>query len=131
MVSGWGELESAPADWALRLCADRQGPGVVLIDERTAGKAEVIAAGYRAGACAILVGRTTAGLAMMIERHAIPAFGDSSRMAVMTVPEGPVRMSPSLVLGPEGVAPDRFVPAGASEEEWQAAIEAAREQLRR
>jgi hypothetical protein len=110
------------------MCSDRQGPGVVLIDERTAGKAEVIAAGYRAGGCAILVGRTTAGLAMMVERHVIPLSGDSTRMAVITVPDGPVRISPGLVVGPEGVVPNRFVRVGASEEEWQAAVEAAREQ---
>jgi hypothetical protein len=128
MASPWGP-KSRPADWALRMCSDRQGPGVVLIDERTAGKAEVIAAGYRAGGCAILVGRTTAGLAMMVERHVIPLSGDSTRMAVITVPDGPVRISPGLVVGPEGVVPNRFVRVGASEEEWQAAVEAAREQL--
>jgi C-terminal processing protease CtpA/Prc len=105
----------------------------VLIDERTANLAEVTAAGYRSGGCALLVGRTTSGLAMMVERHGIPMRGsiEKAPRVIVAVPNGPIRISPTLVLGPEGVVPDLFVPPGASEEVWQATVNKAREQLRK
>jgi len=137
MTSGWGELEASDVEWAGRLCAERKGPGVVLIDEKTANRAEVVAAGLRAGGCAVLLGRTTSGLATLLERHPVPlgsavAPGATKpRMAIITVPIGPVKLPSGTVLGPEGVVPDRFVPPGASEEVWQAAGNEALEHLRR
>jgi hypothetical protein len=135
LTTGGGEaaLRSGDFAWAGKLCAERKGPGVVLIDEKTAGLAEVMAAGYREQKCAILVGRTTAGLAMEVERHPIPiqASVEKSPLVVFTVPIAPARITPETTVGPEGVVPDRFVPAGASEEVWQAAVNEARERLRR
>jgi hypothetical protein len=123
------------SDWEREVghpCAEGR-PVVVLIDERTANLAEVTAAGYRSGGCALLVGRTTSGLAMMVERHGIPMRGsiEKAPRVIVAVPNGPIRISPTLVLGPEGVVPDLFVPPGASEEVWQATVNKAREQLRK
>jgi hypothetical protein len=135
LTTGEGEaaLRSGDFAWAGKLCGEQKGPGVVLIDENTAGSAEVMAAGYRAEKCVILVGRTTAGLAMEVERHPIPIqASDKKSMKVgVTVPTGPARIAPETTVGPEGVVPDLFVPPGASEEVWQATVNKARERLRK
>jgi C-terminal processing protease CtpA/Prc len=111
-----------------RLCAAFAGrPGVVLIDGKTSGSAEVLAAEVRARKCAALAGRNTAGLAMAVERHAL------ATEAVLAVPMAPVRLSAGGALRPEGVIPDRFVPARADggEEGWrEAVIDAAARQRR-
>jgi hypothetical protein len=136
MSPGWNAQGQTRNGWATRLCADgwyRGRRGIVMIDERTTGDAEILAAALRAGGCATLVGRTTSGLAMMGKRHPIRLRAENGRFfdAVLTVPDGQVWISPSLILGPEGVIPDQLVRAGASEEEWQAAVNQAREQLRK
>jgi len=99
--------------------------GVVLIDERTAGEAEFAAEYLRLSCKAILVGRTTAGLATYIDREVL------STGAVLTVPVAPREVGMHEIVQPSGVMADLLVPVGASEEVWQAAVNAARERLRK
>ena len=100
-------------------------PGVILIDEKTVGEAEFVAALLRRSCQAILIGRTTSGVATYVERSVL------STGAVLTVPATPRDFAMHDNVQPSGVAPDLFVPAGASEEVWQAAVNAARERLRK
>ena len=123
-AGGWEPLPEA--DWApLAAACPRGRPIVALIDERTWGRGEIVAARLRAECGAIMVGRRTAGLAMETVAVEIPAgLGFPARDFPARVPIGQVTLPSGKVLDGRGVFPE--VPVDAridpTTEPWPAGV---------
>jgi hypothetical protein len=96
-----------------------RGVLAVLVDEDTAGAAEVLAGALRRYARAMIVGSTTAGRAVEFEEAALGG-GPRLRFAA-----GEVRVPGLPAVYPEGLAPDLEVPQDAAERDeiFAAALE--------
>jgi len=86
------------------------GAVAVLVNGRTAGAAEAIAAALRQAETAILIGSHTAGEAAIFKEFPLTT-GDRLRVAT-----GAVRVGDGLALSPEGVTPDIGVEVGVADE---------------
>lgn len=86
-------------------------PVAVLINQQTKGAAEVVAAVMRETGSALLLGRPTAGQAMVWKDFPLKNGG---RLRIAT---GRVEVGKNTELGPEGVAPDIAVNVSPAEEQ--------------
>jgi hypothetical protein len=103
-------------DWGKGLVRSKEGdkitlPLTVLINAKTAGAPEALAAALRQAGAALILGNKTAGLAMLAQEYPLKEGGR------LRIASGPIQLGDGSALSAQGVKPDILVDISPEEEQ--------------